>query len=89
LWRCLDWRIEALDSVLVALQANDLSAEVLEKLAGIKQLAEVSTLQLKNLAALLGNIETHGDKPLYSQLFLTRTVRNWIRYFMLTPLGNF
>lgn len=75
LWRRLDWRIEELDSVLVALQAKDLSADVLEKLAGIKQLAEVIKQPLENLAALLGNIETHGDKPLYSKLFLTRTIQ--------------
>lgn len=89
LWRCLDWRIEALDSVLIALQANDLSAEVLEQLAGIKQLAEVSTLPLKNLAALLGNIETHGDKPLYSQLFLTRTVQQLDTVFYADAFGEF
>ena len=89
LWRCLDWRIEELDSVLVALQADDFSAEVLEKLAGIKQLADVSTLPLENLAALLGNIETHGDKPLYSKLFLSRTIQQLDTVFTANAFGEY
>jgi len=89
LWRRLDWRIEELDSVLIALQAKDLSADVLDKLADIKQLAEVSTLPLENLAALLGNIETHGDKPLYSKLFLTRTIQQLDPAFIANAFGDF
>jgi len=89
LWRRLDWRIEELDSVLVALQAKDLSADVLEKLAGIKQLAEVTKQPLENLAALLGNIETHSDKPLYSKLFLTRTIQQLDPAFTADAFGDF
>ncbi|MDP3331768.1 MAG: neuraminidase-like domain-containing protein, partial [Methylococcaceae bacterium] len=89
LWRRLDWRIEELDSVLVALQANDLSADVLEKLASTKHLAKASALPLENLAALLGNIETHGDKPLYNKLFLTRTIQQLDPTFIANAFGDF
>lgn len=89
LWRRLDWRIEELDSVLVALQAKDLSADVLDKLADIKQLAEVTKQPLENLAALLGSIETHGDKPLYSKLFLTRTIQQLDPAFTADAFGDF
>lgn len=89
LWRRIDWRIEELDSVLVALQAKDLSADVLEKLAGIKQLSKVTKQPLENLAALLGNIETHSDKPLYSKLFLTRTIQQLDSAFTADAFGDF
>jgi hypothetical protein len=89
LWRRLDWRIEELDSVLVALQAKDISADVLEKLADIKQLAELFSLPLENLAALFGSIETYGDKPLYSKLFLTRTIQQLDLAFTADAFGDF
>lgn len=86
LCRKLGWTMPELDSALLVLidpntisaegYAGEIPADCLQKLAQIKQLKTELNLTLPKLLSLWGNIETHGEKPLYNILFQNKAVFN-------------
>ena len=74
--RKLGWTSSELDTVLASLDAPDLDAATLAKLASIKQLLGDLNLPLRPLLSLWADIDTRGPDSLYERLFLNRTLRN-------------
>lgn len=77
LWRHSGWTMQELDTVLGALGcANDIGADCLIKIGEFKQAQTTLDLTPAQAAAMWGNLETHGDKPLYATLFQNKAVTN-------------
>jgi peptidoglycan hydrolase-like protein with peptidoglycan-binding domain len=76
LWRKTAWGVAELDTIFSALAPNGLDNEFLKKLALVKRLQASLKLPLEVLLSFWGDINTSGDGPLYSQLFLNKTVLN-------------
>ncbi|KAK5992853.1 Toxin subunit YenA2-like protein [Cladobotryum mycophilum] len=69
----LQWPIEELDAVAVPLaqsRTTSFDPELLNGLAAVKQIAELSDISPTELQPLWGDINTHGPKSLYAQYFL-------------------
>ncbi|KAJ5322540.1 hypothetical protein N7452_010829 [Penicillium brevicompactum] len=75
LWRKVQWPMEELDAVFSMLSARYLAGVVypklLDHLAAIKRLSELTNYSPSELQPLWGDMNTHGTNSLYSRLFLT------------------
>ena len=76
LWRKVGGAMADLDKALTALQAADLTADFLQKLARVKQLQGDLQLSPVQLYSLWADIDTQGDDALYKKVFLNRAVFN-------------
>ena len=88
LWRKTEWTIEALDTVLAALQTSDLTPLTIQQLSTIKAIVEKTNLPLDRLATAWGNIETIGDKSLYRRMFINRAINQIDKVFEPDRWGN-
>ena len=75
LWRKTSWSIHELDTVLAALQARDVTPEVISQIADAKKIQEQTGMSVPQLAALWGTIDNYGTDSRYARLFLNKSVR--------------
>ena len=74
--RKLGWPMQELDQALVALGANDITDEALDKLASLARLRDALALPMDRLLTFWAPIETFGTDALYHRLFLNKAVVN-------------
>ena len=75
LWRKLGWTIHDTDLMLTALGDEDITGQTLDKLEAVTALKSASHLDINQVAAFWGRIDTYGDKSLYRKLFLNKAVQ--------------
>lgn len=74
LWRRVGWTIADLDRALFALEAGELDAVALRKVAQLRRLMSDLDLPLAEALALWAPIDTWGDHAHYLKLFRSRAV---------------
>lgn len=84
LWKKIGWPIPVLDSVLSTLRRDKedgstakrpdcgITAELIQELAAVKNISDMTGLSPAELQPLWGTIDTNGPESLYSQLFLKK-----------------
>ncbi|KAE8392574.1 hypothetical protein BDV23DRAFT_181503 [Aspergillus alliaceus] len=74
----LQWPVEELDALLVTLSEEkdniSLTPTLLDKLAAVKQLAELTGRSPVALQPFWGDMNMHGDNSLFNQLFLSAVI---------------
>jgi peptidoglycan hydrolase-like protein with peptidoglycan-binding domain len=76
LWQKLGWSMSDLDTVLAVLAPNGINRGCLLALAEVQQLQSTLNLQLNQLVALWGHIDTDSRDSLYISLFQNKAVLN-------------
>lgn len=74
LWRKLGCTPAELDGLLTALNATDLTPDVISGLAAVWQVRPLLQLDLESMAVLLGRIPTAGPHSLFARLFLSKAM---------------
>ena len=80
LWRALDWPLNDVDAAILTLANARLSGEPITQnfmidpetildLAAVKQLSDLSCIEIQRLLPLWGNMQVQGLDPLYQKLF--------------------
>jgi hypothetical protein len=72
----LGWAIPDLDITIWAMQANDITPGLLEKLAALAELKSEMNISLAPLLSLWADVVSTGADSLYSELFLNKAVLN-------------
>ena len=88
LWRRLGWTIEELDTVLTALKAPNFTPSVIQQISAFKTIKNRTQLPIDQLASLFGDIETQGEKPLFTKLFQSRAIQQIDTVFMPDAFGT-
>jgi hypothetical protein len=74
LWKKLGCTITELDGLLIALEAADLTPQVVQDLSILWQVQQHFRLPLDRLAVLVGNIPTAGEASLFARLLLNKAI---------------
>ena len=74
--RKLEWTFADLDQALTAFQATSISAEIVQNLAGMKQLEARLGMKRDVMLSLWATLGRKGLAPLYESLFLNKRVAN-------------
>lgn len=67
----------------------DISPYLIDQIASVKKIADLVGLSILQLLALWTNIDTHGNRSLYAQLFLTHNMMGINRVFVPDADGNY
>ncbi|MBA2748697.1 MAG: hypothetical protein H0U45_08135 [Tatlockia sp.] len=72
LWRKLGWDLADLDIALIALQADDITPEVVEQLSLIRRVQEQFDLTVQQVVALWFTLDINRPDALYRKYFLSK-----------------
>jgi hypothetical protein len=67
----------------------DISPYLINQIASVKKIIDITGLSILKVLALWTNIDTHGDGSLYAQLFLTHNMLGIDRVFVPDSDGNY
>ena len=88
LWRKMGWKMDEMDQVIADL-SSDIDQVLIHQLAAVKKIQDITGLELKQLLAFWGNINTTGENSLYRRLFLTHNLVRIDNIFQPDRLGNY
>jgi protocatechuate 3,4-dioxygenase beta subunit len=88
LWRRLGWTIEEVDTVLTALKAINFTPSLVAQISAFKTIKTRTQMPIDQLASLFGDIETQGEKPLFSKLFQSKAIQQLDTVFMPDAFGT-
>lgn len=88
LWRKIGWTIDETDQAVAGL-SNDINPKLIHQLAAVKKIQDKTGLELKQLLAFWGNINTAGENSLYRRLFLSRNLIGIDNVFQADSNGNY
>jgi hypothetical protein len=94
LWRKLNWSISQTDMALVGLTPvnsvrYEITAGIVQQLSWIKQLADHTGLPVERLLVCWADMQTHGERSLYQQLFLKPNILAIDPVFAADANGNY
>lgn len=89
LWRKLGLTIHETDLLIAALGASDVTPGLIVELDQVLQLQKQTGLNINQLAAFWGAIDTYGDSSLYRKLFLNKSVQQIDTAFAADAWGNY
>jgi hypothetical protein len=94
LWRKLNWSIGQTDMAIIGLSPSnstgyEITVSIIKYLSWLKRLITHTGLPVERLLVCWADMQTHGEKSLYQQLFLTPNILAIDRVFAPDVNGNY
>lgn len=101
LWRKMGWTIDETDKAVTGLWHPDakerqnedstalITPHLLDQLVAVKEIQEITGLELLKVLTFWATISTRGKESLYSRLFLTRSLASIDSIFVADDYGNY